>query len=203
MVSPMLSARTALTMHDDEPNLVATLRRVAEGDQRALGDLYDGTSSIVLGLIRRIVGDPLTAEEITLDVYTQIWRSAGTYAKEKGTPMTWLLMLARSRAIDHLRSRARRAKELELPIEAASDCAHADPSAEAAAISRSRRRIIQEVLADLAPQQFEVLRLVFFDGLSHSEIAVKLGTPLGTIKSRIRTGMLRMRELLESQVGVL
>lgn len=170
-----------------------------QGDQGALGDLYDGTSPIVLGLIRRIVGDPQTTEEITLDVYTQVWRLAGTYTQEKGTPMTWLLMLARSRAIDHTHSRVRRAKDLERPIEAALDYSHADPNPEMAAISGSRQRIIREVLTDLAPEQLKVLQLAFFDGLSHVEIAEKTGIALGTIKSRIRTGMMRMRELLEPQ----
>jgi RNA polymerase sigma-70 factor (ECF subfamily) len=144
-----------------------------------------------------------TAEEITLDVYTQVWRLAPTYSQEKGAPMTWLLMLARSRAIDHLRSRARRAKELERPIEAAFDYSHPDPNPETAAISGSRRRIVQEVLTDLAPEQLRVLQLAFFDGLSHIEIAERTGIPLGTIKSRIRIGMMRMRELLEPQVGAL
>jgi RNA polymerase sigma factor (sigma-70 family) len=104
---------------------------------------------------------------------------------------------------DHLRSRARRAKDLERPIEAALDCSHGGPSPETAAISESRRRIIQEVLAVLAPEQLRVVRLAFFDGLSHLEIAKKTGIPLGTIKSRIRVGMMRMRELLEPQVGAL
>jgi RNA polymerase sigma-70 factor, ECF subfamily len=203
MVSTMLSPRSAPAMHGEEPNWVANIRRVAEGDQGALGDFYDATSPLVLGLIRRIVGDFPTAEDITLDVYTQVWRLAGTYSQEKGTPITWLIMLARSRAIDHLRSRARRAKDLERPIEAALDCSHAGPSPETAAISGSRRRIIQKVLADLAPEQLRLLQLAFFDGLSHVEIAEKTGIPLGTIKARIRTGMMRMRELLEPQVGAL
>jgi RNA polymerase sigma-70 factor, ECF subfamily len=199
----MLSARIAPTMHCEGPNWSATIRRVAEGDQGALGDLYDSTSPLVLGLIRRIVEDFPAAEEITLDVYTQVWRLAPTYSPQKGTPLTWLLMLARSRALDHLRSRARRAKDLERPIEAALDRSHADSSPETAAISESRRRIIQGVLADLAPEQLRVLRLAFFDGLSHLEIAEKTGIPLGTIKSRIRIGMMRMRELLEPQLGAL
>ncbi len=135
----MLSARIAPTMHGEGPNWAAIIRRVAESDQCALGDLYDATSPLVLGLIRRIVEDFPTAEEITLDVYTQVWRLASTYSQEKGTPMTWLLMLARSRAID----RARRAKDLERPIEAALDYSHAGPSPETAAVSESRRRIIQ------------------------------------------------------------
>ena len=199
----MLSARTAPTSHDEGPNWVDTIRRVAEGDQDALGDFYDATSALVLGLVRRMVADFPTAEEITLDVYTQVWRLAPAYSQEKGMPMTWLLMLARSRAIDHLRSRARRAKDLERPLEAVSDYSHAGPSPETAAISGSRRRIIQEVLADLAPDKLKVLEWAFFDGLSHIEIAEKTGIPLGTIKSRIRAGMMRLRELLEPQVGVL
>ena len=203
MVSTMPSARTAPIMHSELPDSVATIRRIAEGDQGAVGDLYDATSPLVLGLIRRIVEDVPTAEEITLDVYMQVWRLAGTYSQEKGTPMTWLLMLARSRAIGHLRSRARRARDLERPIEAAFDRSHADLNPEMAAISGSRRRIIQDVLAGLAPEQLEVLQLAFFEGLSQSEIAGRTGIPLGTIKSRIRTGMVRMRGLLEPQAGSL
>lgn len=203
MVSAMLSARAKPMTQDEGPSWLATVRRVSEGDQGALGELYDATSPIVFGLIRRIVDDPAAAEEITLDVYTQVWRQAPTYSQEKGTPMTWLLMLARSRAIDHLRSRARRAKEQERPIDAAFDHSHPDPDPETAAVSESRRQIIKQALAGLGPEQVEALRLAFFDGLSHVEIAEKTGIPLGTIKSRIRTGMMRMRELLEVQMGAL
>jgi len=199
----MVSTRPAPSIPDEGSDWVATIRRVAGGDQGALGELYDGTSPIVLGLIRRIVVDSFAAEEITLDVYTQVWRLAGTYAREKGSPMTWLLMLARSRAIDHVRSRARRAKDLESPIETAFDHSHRDPNPETLAIAGSRRRIVQKVLADLTPEQLSVLQLAFYDGLSHIEIADKTGIPLGTVKSRIRSAMTRMRELLEPQVGVL
>src|SRR5271155_1781267 len=151
MVSTMPSARTAPTMRGEWPNWVATIRRIAEGDQGALGDFYDATSPLVLGLIRRIVEDLPTAEEITLDVYMQVWRLAGTYAQEKGAPMTWLLMLARSRAIDHLRSPARRARDLERPMENTWGYLHPDPKPdpEASAIAGNRRRIIREVLAEL------------------------------------------------------
>ena len=191
-------------MADGEgPSWVATIRRVAQGDQGALGELYDATSPMVLGLIQRILKDYPTAEEITLDVFRQVWRSAPTYTQEKGPPVTWLLMLARSRAIDHLRSRARGAKERERSIEVAFAHSHPDPNPEMAAVSESRRRIIRSVLAELGPEQLEVLKLAFFDGLSHVEIAEKTGLPLGTVKGRIRAGMMRMRELLEPQMGAL
>lgn len=185
-------------MHCEETNWVATIRRVATGDQAALRELYDATSPLVLGLIRRIVQDIPTAEDITLDVYMQVWRLAPSYAEEKGKPMTWLLMLARSRAIDHLRSPARRAKDLERPIENTFGYLHPDPQPgpELSAIAGNRRRIIRDVLAQLPPEQVSVVQMAFFEGLNHIEIAEKTGIPLGTIKSRIRTGLLRMRELL-------
>jgi RNA polymerase sigma-70 factor (ECF subfamily) len=189
-------------MADGEgPSWVATIRRVAQGDQGALGELYDATSPMVLGLIQRIVKDYPTAEEITLDVYRQVWRLAPMYTQEKGPPVTWLLMLARSRAIDHVRSRARGVKERERPIEAAFAHSHPDPNPEMAAVSESRRRIIRDALAELGPEQLEALKLAFFDGLSHVEIAEKTGIPLGTVKGRIRAGMMRMRELLEPLMG--
>jgi RNA polymerase sigma-70 factor (ECF subfamily) len=199
----MASAQNSPSSVAGGPDWVVTIRRAADGDQDALGELYDGTIRTVLGLIRRIVGDPETAEEIALDVYTQVWRQAGSYSREKGSPMTWLIMLARSRAIDHVRSRARRSRDLESPIESASSFSHRDPNPEAAAITQNRSQMIQEVLAELAPEQLSVLQMAFFEGLGHIEISEKTGIPLGTIKSRIRSGMMRLRGLLEPQVGVL
>ena len=197
----MLDGRAALRTHDGEPILVDVIRRVASADQVALGELYDATSPAVFGLVRRIVGDFSVAEEVTIDVYTQVWRLASAYSEEKGSPLTWLLMLARSRAIDHLRSRARRVKEQERPIEVAFDHSHPDPDPETAAISGNRRQIVRDILADLGLEQFTLLQLAFFEGLSHGEIAAKTGIPLGTVKTRIRTGMMRMRELLEVRQG--
>ena len=193
----MLDCRATSRTRDGEPLLVDVIRRVAGADQGALGELYDATSPTVFGLVRRIVGDASVAEEVTIDVYTQVWRLASAYSEEKGSPVTWLIMLARSRAIDHLRSRTRRVKEQELPIEVAFDHSHSDPDPETAAISGNRQQIVREILADLEPEQVAMLQLAFFEGLSHGEIAAKTGIPLGTVKTRIRTGMMRMRELLE------
>lgn len=199
----MLAARARSEAGGGEPLLLDVIRRVASADQRALGELYDATSPTVFGLVRRILRDYSVAEEVTIDVYTQVWRLASDYCEQKGTPITWLLMIARSRAIDHLRSRARRVKEQERPIEAAFDRAHPSPDPETAAISGNRRQIIQDILANLEPEQVAMLQMAFFDGLSHCEIAAKTGVPLGTVKTRIRTGMMRMRELLAVRQGVL
>jgi RNA polymerase sigma-70 factor (ECF subfamily) len=186
-----------------EPLLLDVIRRVASADQGALGELYDATSPTVFGLVRRIVGDYSAAEEVTVVVYSQVWRLASAYSEEKGSPITWLLLIARSRAIDHLRSRARRVKEQERPIEVAYDHAHPGPDPETAVISGNLRQIVRDTLANLEPEQITMLQLAFFEGLSHGEIAAKTGTPLGTVKTRIRAGMMRMRELLEVRQGVL
>ena len=193
----MLAARAGSKIAGGEQLLLDVIRRVGSADQGALGELYDATSPTVFGLVRRIVGDYSVAEEVTLDVYTQVWRLASAYLEDKGSPLTWLLMLARSRAIDHLRSRARRVKAQELPIEVAFDHSHPSPDPETAAISGSRRKIVRDILADLEPEQIAMLQLAFFEGLSHGEIAARTGIPLGTVKTRIRTAMMRMRELLE------
>ena len=193
----MLAARAGSKSAGGEQLLLDVIRRVASADQGALGELYDATSPTVFGLVRRIVGDYSVAEEVTLDVYTQVWRLASAYLEDMGSPLTWLLMLARSRAIDHLRSRASRVKAQELPIEVAFDHSHPSPDPETAAISGSRRKIVRDILADLEPEQIAMLQLAFFEGLSHGEIAARTGIPLGTVKTRIRTAMMRMRELLE------
>ena len=198
-----MRARAGSKGDGGEPLLLDVVRRVASADQGALGELYDATSPTVFGLIRRIVGDYSVAEEVTIDVYTQVWRLASAYSEEKGSPVTWLMMLARSRAIDHLRSRARRVKEQERPIEVAFDQCHPDPDPEKAAISRNCRQIVRNILANLEPEQVSMLQLAFFEGLSHGEIAARTGIPLGTVKTRIRAGMMRMRELLEVRQGAL
>jgi RNA polymerase sigma-70 factor, ECF subfamily len=186
-----------------EDPLVDIVRRVAKGDQAALGQLYDVTSAAVYGLVRRMLGDASAAEEITIDVYSQVWRLAPGYSEEKGSPTTWLLVLARSRALDHLRSVTRRIREREHPIEFVAELSHPGPNPEMTVISENRRQIIQAVLADLPPEQLELIQMAFFEGLTHNEVAERTGIPLGTIKSRIRAGMTRMRELLERRLGAL
>jgi RNA polymerase sigma-70 factor, ECF subfamily len=201
MLSTMFAAPSRSKADGQEP-LSNVIRRIA-ADQGALGELYDATSAAVFGLVQRIVQDFSAAEEVAIDVYREVWRLASAYSEEKGTPLTWLLLIARSRAIDYLRSRAKRIREQERPIEIAFDHFHPSPDPETAAISGNREQIVRETLANLAPEQVTVLHLAFFDGLSHSEIAAATGIPLGTVKTRIRAGMMRMRELLEVRQGVL
>ena len=150
---------------------------------------------MVFGLALRILGDRDAAEDAVVEVYTQAWKDAKTYDPRRGTAASWLLTLTRSRAIDILR--ARRRDDLADPIESASDIRAATPDPEEASTIAERQRLVRGALSGLNLEQRQAIELAYFSGLSHTEIALKLGQPLGTIKTRIRLGMLRMRELLD------
>ncbi|MEW6273226.1 MAG: sigma-70 family RNA polymerase sigma factor [Thermodesulfobacteriota bacterium] len=177
------------------------IARCAQGDQRALAELYDATAAQVNGLALRILADREVAEEVTGDVYLQVWRSAASYDPARGSALAWLFTLARSRAIDRLRAGAgerRHAAPAEPPREPESDA----PGPEEGSSLAQRRRIVHAALERLGEEQRRVLEMAFFQGLSHGEIAAALGTPLGTVKTRIRLGVGRLRELLKAQGGL-
>jgi RNA polymerase sigma-70 factor (ECF subfamily) len=176
----------------------AYVRRCAEGDQSALGGLYDESSQYVYGVVLSVLRDTPDAEEVTLDVYSQVWRSAAVYSSQRGSVVAWLLTLARSRAIDKLRSRASRRKREESIEDAPNhsfETGEASPEASASA-SETRQRI-QYALSRLPVDQREAVELAYFSGMSHSELAAHLGQPLGTVKTRIRMGMMKLREELQ------
>jgi RNA polymerase sigma-70 factor (ECF subfamily) len=159
--------------------------------------LYDGTHPLVYGLALRILGDVADAEEVALDVYTQVWRTAGNFDPRRGSVSAWLVTLARSRAIDRLRSAAaRRQREESRPELPEAPAAARSP--EEASLLGQRRVRVRAALARLLPEQREAIELAFFSGLTHSELAARLGQPLGTVKTRIRLGMMKLRELLGS-----
>lgn len=173
--------------------------RMAAGDDVAFAELFDRHSSVVLGVLARMVGDRAEAEEVLQDTFLQVWRQAGRFVPERGSPRSWLLMLARSRAIDRLRSReARRRREETAWREAGSgageDAAHGASRLEAD--ERSSR--VRHELACLPSEQRAAIELAFFEGLTHSAIAERLDAPLGTIKSRLSLGMSKLRRALTS-----
>jgi RNA polymerase sigma-70 factor, ECF subfamily len=170
------------------------LRRCAEGDQSALAHLYEESSRYVYGMALRILRDAADAEEITVDVFSQVWRSAATFSQQRGSALNWLITLARSRSIDRLRTQSAQVRRREEPLEPSISCAGSNP--EQSAVSRQQRARIQSALDQLNPEQRELLELGYFGGLSHSELATQLNQPLGTVKTRIRFGMIRLRELL-------
>jgi RNA polymerase sigma-70 factor, ECF subfamily len=193
---PEMSATSALDWPENERAYAALIPQIALGDERAMARLYDSTSRIAYGLSLRIVNDPSAAEDVTLEAYLQVWRTAESYDPGRGTVTGWLLTVVRSRAIDWLRARKARRADLELDFDEVFDLQDLRPSPERSSIDAGRSRIIQEAMAELPVEQKRALELTYFAGLSHSEIAAETGLPIGTVKTRIRLGMIRLRELL-------
>jgi RNA polymerase sigma-70 factor, ECF subfamily len=169
--------------------------RVRSGDQDALAALYDESSPLVYGLTLRVLGNKADAEEVTLDVYKQIWRAAKDYDPSRASVQAWIVMLARTRAIDRQRQAATRMR-VEQPMEDATRwrATQSGPEEQTAASEAARR--LRLALAALAHEQREAIELAFYSGLSHSELSARLGAPLGTVKTRIRQGMLKLRREL-------
>jgi RNA polymerase sigma-70 factor (ECF subfamily) len=170
------------------------MRRIAAGDGQALSEVFDLHSSIVLGLLVRILGRRSEAEEILQEVFLQIWNQADRYDPEKATPRGWMLMLARSRALDRLRRRdASQRREETVADEAIRLVRPVGTERLEASEQRSR---IHSALGRLTPEQRNCIELAFFEGLTHTQIAERLEAPLGTVKSRILLGMGKLRQML-------
>ncbi|HTT63613.1 MAG TPA: sigma-70 family RNA polymerase sigma factor [Bryobacteraceae bacterium] len=185
---PAGAARTEL-----ETAWTGYVRRIAGADQAALAALYDATNRLTYGLALRVLGNPADAEEVTLDIYTQVWRDASSFDERRGSVVAWLMTIARSRAIDRLRSGTSRSRREE-PL------ADLDrPAAANAPAPTGIGREVQAALQTLAPEQREAIELAYWYGYSHTELAARLGQPLGTVKTRIRMGMMKLR----SQLGAL
>ena len=182
---------------DDEAQLV---RRVAAGEEDALGLLYDRLGSAVYSLCLRIVHDPGAAEELTQETFVRLWRSAASFSAERGRVSSWLLRIAHNLALNEIRRRQSR------PVAAPSDewdavvASVADPSDEGDPVvatgMREQAEAVRRALAELPTPQRQAIELAFFGGLSQAEVAAALGDPLGTVKSRIRIGMQHLRDRL-------
>lgn len=168
--------------------------RVARGDADALGELYDHYGRVVFGVLYRMLGSPESAEEVVQNAFHSVWRQAGGYRPERGSVRTWLLAIARNAAIDWRRSRGHR-----LARETVIDEALAlvdDVPVEERVIASLRAQRVRAAVGALPREQREVLSLAFWSGLSQTEIASRIGAPLGTVKGRVRLGMARLRRSL-------
>jgi RNA polymerase sigma-70 factor (ECF subfamily) len=175
--------------------------QVAENDESALARLYDGTSPMVYGLAMRLVRDPSAAEDITLEVYLQVWQKAASYDPARGEVLAWLATLARSRALDYLRSRKARRAEFEDNIHEIAELRDFRPTPELESLTAGNSRLVSSAIGGLSSEQREVIELAYFSELSHSEIAKQTGLPLGTVKTRIRLGMMDLRKSLQPFIG--
>lgn len=182
------------------PDDRALLKRMAAGDESALGALYDRWSPLLHSVVLRIVGQPEEAEEVLEDTFWQAWRQAGRYEEGRSSVSTWLTMIARSRALDRVRARGRVREERweELPEPSASevDAPAATPLDHTEAAETARR--VREAVALLPPEQRKTVELAYFRGMSQTEIAEETGEPLGTVKTRARLALIKLREALST-----
>jgi len=170
----------------------ALVALVARSDESALAELYDRVGGTAYGLAYRVLRDEALAEDAVQEAFLGLWRGAGSFIPERAKASTWILTLVHRRAVDLVRREQRRRAE---PIEGAPEPAVG--SAEEAAWLRLDRERVQDALAQLPDQQREAIELAYYGGFTQSELADRLGEPLGTVKSRMFTGLSRLRELLE------
>jgi len=191
-----LAAFTPTT--NPEVSLDATLvNRLLQKDVTAFEQLYDRHSRAVYGLVLRILQQAGTAEEVVQDVFLQLWRNAAQYDSSRGPLVPWLFTLARNRALDTLRLKSERQRRREDQTEEFPSVVSA-PEYEKQLDEKRRAEKVRALMASLNPQQKKAIELAYFEGLSHSEIATSLKEPLGTVKSWIRNGLLRLKEGLQA-----
>jgi RNA polymerase sigma-70 factor, ECF subfamily len=178
----------------------ALVALVARGDETALAELYDRVGRVAYGLARRVLRDDGLAEDALQEGFLGVWRTAAGFAPERAKASTWILTLVHRRAVDLVRREQRRRAE---PLDDEKREAAADGSAEEAAWLRFERERVQDALARIPDNQREAIELAYYGGFSQTELAERLGVPLGTIKSRMFAGLARLRELLDesSQEG--
>ena len=177
---------------------VSLLRRMAHGDEQALGALYDRWHPLVHGVVSRIVRQPDDVADVVEEAFWQAWRQAARYDPARGGVQTWLLTIARSRALDRVRA-SRRLREEPLLGDGGEEVvvrvAEGDPLMDAQ--SSERRRVVIEAIGELPSEQREAIELAYFGGLSQSEIAARTRQPLGTVKTRMRLAMQKLRGSLK------
>jgi RNA polymerase sigma-70 factor, ECF subfamily len=188
--SPLIDAADAAERE------TALLERLASGDREAASDLYDLYAPRVFGVALRIVGNRADAEDVVQEVFSQAWRTAANYRPERGSVAAWLMVIARTRALDRLRSR--RVSDRALTGMEPPDVASGAPAAADALISREQADRVRSAVLQLPDDQRTALELAYFEGLSQSEIAARLQAPLGTVKTRIRTALMTLRGSLRS-----
>jgi RNA polymerase sigma-70 factor (ECF subfamily) len=171
--------------HKDDAALIA---RIRAGDQTAMADLYDRYARVVYGVALRVLADTAAAEDVVQEVFLQLWRNPQAYDAKRGRLAPWLAVISRNRAIDFLRKRPLDDDIDEMPISTGVDLE--DEAAQKLAIDK-----VRGVLGQLPQDQRKALEMAFFEGMTHTEIAGKMGEPLGTIKTRIRTGLLALRKV--------
>jgi len=181
-----------------EEEWIGLVQSIATGDQRALQALYERTHRIVFTLIARITNNRETAEELTLDVFHDVWRRASTYDADGGSVVGWIMNQARSRAIDRLRFEQRKKRVNPYPNESVPAAATIDPHE--TCDLKEQGRLLRNALTVLTPAERQVIETAFFSELTYDEVAARLNQPLGTVKTRVRSGLMKLRQALAKTV---
>ncbi len=176
------------------PDLADLLKACGRGDQAAFARLYDATSSRVVGLAVRVVRDPAQAEEVAQEAFLEIWRMSGRFDPAKGSPLGWLLTIVHRKAVDRVRS-AEASTRRDTTYQQRNQPVEHDSTAEAATASMEARRV-RQALGGLTQVQRQALELAYFGGYTHTEVATMLELPVGTAKTRIRDGLIRLRDTM-------
>ncbi len=176
------------------------IRRMAAGDREAFGRFYDRYAPMAYSLILRVVHDPADAADVLQETFWECWQRAAAYDPGRGSPEAWLVTRARTRAIDRVRSARRRGETFVAPLDEAIAAAPADPGGDPAT-RIGDRAAVEGALGQLPAVQREVLELAYYGGLTQTEIAERLTQPLGTVKTRIRLGLERLREIMKERAS--
>ena len=190
----MLKLVTHQTEEDpvQETSLDDLLNRVATADQRAFAELYDRVAPRVLGLVRRLLVDPAQSEEVTQEVFLEIWKTADRFDTDRGAAMSWILTMSHRRAVDRVRaSQAGHDRDLKIGIRDLER--EYDQVAETVEIRIEHERV-KRAMSQLTELQRQAISLAYYGGYSHSEVAELLHVPVGTVKTRLRDGMIRLRD---------
>jgi RNA polymerase sigma-70 factor (ECF subfamily) len=196
---PQAIHAAALFMNEEAHEKIdpEVMRRVAAGDLSAFSELYDGLATPLFSFAVRMLRDPEEAEDLLQDVFVKIWNQAGSYDPQRGTPFAWAATLTRYKALDRMRARQRRER---LHDAAESNALDAGENARESGDTRADAEALRNVFDRLPCEQREAIDLAYFGGLTQPEIAAKLRQPLGTVKARIRRGMLKLRDYLARKV---
>lgn len=184
----------------DEP--AALLRLTARGDTDAFARLYDITAPTVHGIIRRVLRNPAQAEEVTQEVFVEIWRTAARFDPTRAAGLTWMVTIAHRRAVDRVRSEESQSSRIEKwGVQAQATSTSAPDAVVDTVTDEMDRTRVKHALHLLTPAQRESVEMAFYSGYTHAEIATVLGLPLGTVKTRIRDGLIRLRDALGEHEG--
>lgn len=194
MVAGARSLALATGLGETAPTLEALIAKVALGDERAFAALYDQLAGRILGMVTRVLRSRVQAEEVTQEVLLEIWRKAAQFSAQRGTVVSWVLTIAHRRAVDRVRSE-QSSSDRELRAERLDERRPFDEVAEST-MATVDRELVRAAMAGLTGLQRECVVLAYYEGLTYREVAEALDTPLGTIKTRIRDGLIRLRDCL-------